>query len=105
MYYPILGQAQDDINNFHNKFADKPLWVTEIAPGGADPHCSLDWPAVESFMDGMFSWGSQTGWIEKIFWNTGNEILNDDNVCNSYLLDSNGNPSPLVATFSAADCS
>ena len=105
VYLPTLGQAQDDINNFHNAFADKPLWVTEIAPGNANPACSLDWPTVDSFLNGLFSWGAKTGWIEKIFWNTGNEILNDNNVCNSYLLDTNSKPSPLLAAYSAADCS
>ena len=105
VYLPTLDQVQSDIITFRNKFADKPLWVTEIAPGNANPPCSLDWPTVGSYMDGLFNWAASTAWIEKIFWNTGNEIPNDTNVCNSYLLDSNDQPSPLLATFSAVTCS
>ncbi|CAG5137568.1 uncharacterized protein ALTATR162_LOCUS152 [Alternaria atra] len=105
VYLPTLDAAKSDISNFRNRFADKPLWVTEIAPGNANPPCSLEWPAVESYMNGLYSWGASTGWIEKIFWNTGNQIPDDTNVCNSYLLDSNGQPSPLLAAFSAVNCS
>lgn len=105
VYLPTLEQAQSDITTFHNQFSDKALWVTEIAPGNANPPCSLDWPTVESYMNDLYSWGASTGWIEKIFWNTGNQIPNDTNVCNSYLLDSNDQPSPLLATFSAVNCS
>lgn len=106
VYLPTLQQAQDDITTFHNTWSDKPTWVTEIAPGNASPACSLDWPTVEAYMTGLYSWGASTGWIEKIFWNTGNQIGGGDtNVCNSYLLDSSDNPSPLLATFSGVDCS
>ena len=104
VYLPTLDQAESDITTFHNKFSDKPLWVTEIAPGNANPSCSLDWPTVESYMTGLYSWGASTGWIERIFWNTGNEITGDTNVCNSYLLDTNDQPSPLLATFNSLTC-
>ena len=104
VYLPTIEQAESDITTFHNTFFDKPIWVTEIAPGNANPPCSLDWPTVESYLTSLFSWGASTGWVEKIFWNTGNEILNDNNVCNSYLLDTNDQPSPLLATFTSANC-
>ena len=104
VYYADVGGAQDDIINFHNKFSDKPLWVTEIAPGNANPACSLSWDTVSSYMTEIYTWGARQGWIERIFWNTGNEIPNDSNVCNSYLLDSDNNPSPLLATFNSLTC-
>jgi hypothetical protein len=105
VYLPDTTDAENDITNFHNTYNDKPLWVTEIAPGNANPSCSLSWDDVSQFMDQIYSWGASTGWVERIFWNTGNEIPNDTNVCNSYLLDSNSNPSPLLATFDSLNCS
>lgn len=103
VYIADLEDAKSNIINFRKRFANKPLWITEIAPGNAG--CSLDWSTVESYMNGLYEWGASTGWIDKIFWNTGNQIPDDTNVCNSYLLDSNGQPSPLLAAFSAVNCS
>jgi len=103
-YHPDLPTTESIITTYHNKFADKPLWITEIAPGGASPACSIDWPTATSFMQGIYQWAAQQGWIERVFWNSGNEIPNDTNVCNSYLLDSNSQPSPLLAPFDALTC-
>ena len=104
VYQPDTGSAEAQINAFHAKFSDKPLWVTEIAPGNANPSCSLSWGTVSQFMQDIYSWGASQGWIERIFWNSGNEIPNDTNVCNSWLVDENNNPSPLLATFNGLQC-
>ena len=104
VYLPTVDQAESDITTFHNKYSDKPLWVTEIAPGNANPACSLSWDDSAAYMSAIYAWGGATGWIDKIFWNTGNEILNDNNVCNSYLLDTNDNPSPLLQAFADVEC-
>ena len=104
VYLPDTASAESDITTFHEKFSDKPLWVTEIAPGNANPSCSLSWDTVSQYMTDIYSWGAAQGWIERIFWNTGNEIPNDTNVCNSYLLDTNNNPSPILATFNGLQC-
>ena len=104
VYQPDTGSAESEITTFHDKFSDKPLWVTEIAPGNANPPCSLSWDTVSQYMTDIYSWGSAQGWIERIFWNTGNQISNDNNVCNSYLIDTNNDPSPLLATFNGLQC-
>ena len=101
VYLPDSASAEADITTFHNKFADKPLWVTEIAPGNANPSCSLSWDQAGQYMNDIYSWGAAQGWIDKIFWNSGNQIPNDSNVCNSYLLDSNDQPTPLLTTYYA----
>ena len=105
VYRPSIADAQSVITTFRSKYGDRPLWITEIAPGGANPACSLSWQQVQGFMSTLFSWGRQQGWIERIFWNSGNQITNGDtNVCNSYLLDSGGSPSPLLSFFNSVGC-
>lgn len=105
VYLPTAERIQSGIQSFHDKFADKPIWVTELAPGNADPACSLDWNAVTDIMNQVYSWAAGSGFVDKIFWNTGNEIDgNDHNVCNSYLLDFNNQPTPLLAAYEAVKC-
>lgn len=103
VYEPTADATKKIIADFRARFGDKPLWVTEIAPGNAG--CALKEEVVEGFMSEMFSWGMAQGYIEKIFWNTGNQIDGGDtNVCNSFLFDVGGNPAPLMAHFSAVTC-
>lgn len=107
IYQPTSAQAIGILNSWRAKFGDKPTWVTELAPGNANPPCSLNADAVGTFMKETFAWAKQSGWVEKIFWNTGNQIGPEDHsVCNSYLVDSGGNPnSALLDKFKAVDCS
>ena len=105
LYVPDLVQSEKDIAAFHADFPDKPLWVTEIAPGSAQPSCSLSVDTVTQYMQGLYKWGAEQPWLQRIFWNSANQIPNDQNVCNSYLLGTSGSPSPLLGVFNAIDCS
>lgn len=105
IYTPSSDTVQSTLTTFHNKYSDKPIWLTEIAPGMANPPCSLGWDTVKTFMDDVYKFAAGSGWVDRVFWNTGNEIGGDDhNVCNSYLLDSGGSPSPLLADYQAVNC-
>ena len=105
IYTPTSDTVQSTLTTFHNKYNDKPIWLTEIAPGMANPSCSLGWDTVKTFMDDVYRFAAGSGWVDRVFWNTGNEIGPDDhNVCNSYLLDTGGNPSPLLADYQAVNC-
>ncbi|MCJ1460418.1 hypothetical protein MMC28_010800 [Mycoblastus sanguinarius] len=106
IYLPTAGQVTDDLSAFHTKFSDKPIWLTEIAPGNANPACSISWDAAGDFMNQVFKWSKNSRFVDRVFWNSGNQIGGGDtNVCNSYLLDSSDNPSPLLTTFQNVDCS
>lgn len=106
IYRPTVKEAKDEINAFRKLYNDKPLWITEIAPGNATPPCQVPWNKSKEFMQEIYAWGQATEWIQKIFWNSGNEInATDHNVCNSYLLDFNDKPSPLLAPFNHLTCS
>ncbi|KAL8823080.1 MAG: hypothetical protein Q9191_006198 [Dirinaria sp. TL-2023a] len=103
-YHPTSAEVIDNINSFRAKFSDKPLWVTEVAPGGSG--CTTSWDEAGQFMKEIYAFAKGSGFIDRVFWNTGNEIGGgDQNVCNSYLLDTSGNPSPLLPMYQAIDCS
>ncbi|KAL8932557.1 MAG: hypothetical protein Q9216_006784 [Gyalolechia sp. 2 TL-2023] len=95
----VISQVQ----TYHNKWNDKPLWITEVAPGNAD--CALSWDQAGSFMKDIYKFAKNSGFIDRVFWNTGNQLTTPDtNVCNSWLLDSQGNPGPLLEMFESVDC-
>ena len=57
-------------------------------------------------MRDIYRFAKESGFVDRVFWNTGNQIDGgDQNVCNSYLLDTGGNPSPLLDPYRAVDCS
>ncbi|KAL8918003.1 MAG: hypothetical protein Q9172_005594 [Xanthocarpia lactea] len=103
-YQPTSAGVIKTIESYHAKWNDKPLWITELAPGGAN--CALSWDDTNKFMKEMFKFSKDAGYIDKVFWNTGNQIEGGDaNVCNSWLVDGSGKPGPLLEMFEAVDCS
>ncbi|KAL6719732.1 hypothetical protein ACLMJK_001653 [Lecanora helva] len=105
IYTPDVENVKSGLTSFHSKYGDKPIWLTEVAPGGASPACSVSWDAATSFMDELYKWAADSGFVDRVFWNSGNQIGGGDtNVCNSYLLDSADNPSPLLKSFQDVTC-
>lgn len=106
IYAPTAQQITDTLSTFHAKFTDKPLWLTEVAPGMATPACSLEWDTVKGVMNDVYRFAAGSGFVDRVFWNSGNEIGGGDiNVCNSFLLDAGGSPSPLLEHYQAVTCS
>lgn len=102
-YHKTSAEVINEVTSFHNKFNDKPLWITEVAPGNAN--CQLSWDEAGAFMKDIYKFAKNSGFIDRVFWNTGNQLSNDDtNVCNSWLLDTQGNPGPLLQMFESEDC-
>ncbi|KAJ5289157.1 hypothetical protein N7478_002187 [Penicillium angulare] len=108
IYNKTVEEAKIRINDFHQKWNDKPLWITEIAPGqytGACPN-PIPWDHTTKSMQDIYAWGQETEWIHKIFWNSANEInCTDTNVAASFLLDFNNNSTPLLDPFNELNCS
>ena len=107
VYNETVEEAQERINAFHKTWNDKPLWITEIAPH-QENSCPnpIPWDNSIQFMQEIYAWGQQTEWIEKIFWNSANEIdCNDTNVDASFLLDFYNNSTPLLDPFNQLTCS
>ncbi|KAL8830744.1 MAG: hypothetical protein Q9170_005593 [Blastenia crenularia] len=93
----------DQVTGFHNKFSDKPVWITEVAPGNAQ--CSLSPDQVGQFMKDIYKFAKDSGFVDRVFWNSGNQLSNkDENVCNSWLIGTDGNPGPLLKMYEDIDC-
>ncbi|CAO1600248.1 MAG: hypothetical protein LQ349_005797 [Xanthoria aureola] len=102
-YNPDSAATIKAMDEYHGKWNDKPLWITELAPGGG---CGKSPETVGQFFKDMFKFAKNSGYIDKVFWNTGNQIdAKDSNVCDSWLVDGSGKPGPLMDIFNAIDCS
>ncbi|CAL8575938.1 hypothetical protein XPA_001832 [Xanthoria parietina] len=102
-YNPDSAATIKAMDEYHGKWNDKPLWITELAPGGG---CGKSPETVGKFFKDMFKFAKNSGYVDKVFWNTGNQIdAKDSNVCDSWLVDGSGNPGPLMEKFNAIDCS
>lgn len=102
-YNPNSAEVIKTMDAYHSKWNDKPLWITEIAPGGG---CGKSPDTVGQFMKDIFKFAMNSGYVDKVFWNTGNQIdPKDTNVCDSWLVDASGKPGPLMEKFHAIDCS
>ena len=106
IYAPTSAEIIAKLNAFHAKYSDQPVWLTEVAPGMANPACSLGWDTVTTFMNDVYRFAAQSGFVPRVFWNSGNQIGGgDQNVCNSYLLGSGGGASPLLKSYQDVNCS
>ncbi|KAI4162247.1 MAG: hypothetical protein LQ342_004115 [Letrouitia transgressa] len=106
LYTTDLAKVNKTLTDFHARFPDKPIWLTEIAPGMATPPCSVPWDAAADFMRGVYRFAKESGFIDRVFWNSGNQLLNGDtNVCNSWLVDAGLQSSPLLDVYASIDCS
>ncbi|KAL8646112.1 MAG: hypothetical protein Q9226_007011 [Calogaya cf. arnoldii] len=102
-YEPDAAKTISNIQAYHSKWNDKPLWITEIAPGGS---CGKSPETVGQFFKDIFKFAKKSGFVDRVFWNTGNKIdQSDQNVCDSWLMDGSGKPGPLMPIFEAIDCS
>lgn len=102
-YQPTSQATIATIESFRARYQDKPIWITEIAPGNAG--CKLGWDEVNQYMKDIYKFAKNSGYIDRVFWNTGNQIGSEDtNVCNSWLVDKDGNPGPLLEMYEAIDC-
>ncbi|KAL9033217.1 MAG: hypothetical protein Q9180_006063 [Flavoplaca navasiana] len=91
-----------DIEAYHSKWSDKPIWITELAPGG----CGKSPETVGQFFKDVFKFSKDSGYVDKVMWNTGNQIdPKDTNVCDTWLVDGSGKPGPLLEIFESMDCS
>ena len=104
-YQPTSQAVVHEITKYHAHFADKPLWVTEVAPGRANPACSVSWPDAAQFMKDIYGFAANSTFVDRVFWNSGNQLGNGDtNVCNSWLVGAGGRASPLLEAFNTEDC-
>ncbi|KAL8967352.1 MAG: hypothetical protein Q9183_002961 [Haloplaca sp. 2 TL-2023] len=102
-YHRTADGIINDVNRFRSKHNDKPLWITEVAPGNAD--CTVGWDEAGKFMKDIYKFSKDSGFVDRVYWNSGNAITNGDtNICNSWLMDPEGKPGPLLDMYEKMDC-
>ncbi|KAI4096248.1 MAG: hypothetical protein LQ344_001074 [Seirophora lacunosa] len=102
-YQPTSQAVINTITEFRGKFSDKPIWITEVAPGSAG--CGLGLEKVGQFMKEIYKFAKDSGYVDRVFWNSGNKLDHmDTNVCESWLVDGSGKPGPLLDMFEKIDC-
>ncbi|KAI9858221.1 MAG: hypothetical protein M1824_004391 [Vezdaea acicularis] len=103
IYSPTAQGAIDKIQAVHAQFPSKKLWLTELAPA-SDPSqgCTLDAAGMTSWMQTVLSFAAGSGYVEKIFWNCGeNGVIYPDNPgqCNPSLTNVDGSATPLLSAM------
>ena len=64
--------AISNVETVHQRHPDKKIWLTELAPA-SDPSqgCTLDAAGVQSWMTTVVTWAAQSGYVERVYWNSG----------------------------------
>ena len=103
-YDPSIDGIMDKINKLHTTWPDKKIWITELSPAG--PDCSMDANAIANYMNELFPKIIALGYVEKIFWNSGewdsSAINNAPSQCNPALTDASGNATPVLTALKNA---
>ena len=56
-------------------------------------------------MKDIYKFAKDSGFVDRVYWNSGNAITNGDtNICNSWLMDPEGKPGPLLDMYEKMDC-
>lgn len=98
VYNPEVQGVMDQINTLHATYPDKKIWITELSPATKD--CSMDMAKMTTYMQDLISQMAATGYVEKVFWNSGEwdapAINGAPEACNPALTDASGNPTPVL---------
>ncbi|KAI9750263.1 MAG: hypothetical protein M4579_006542 [Chaenotheca gracillima] len=103
LYQKDPTKAISMIQDVHNQFPTKHIWLTEIAPA-SDPAqgCMLDPAGVIDWMNTVLSWAAQSGYVDKVFWNSGEYgTIYPDNptLCNPSLTNMDSTPTDLLLNY------
>ena len=98
VYNPDIDGVMSQITQLHGTWPDKKIWITELSP--ATSGCSMDADGIATYMQQLFSKIMALGYVEKIFWNSGEwdapAINGAPDKCNPALTDASGNATPVL---------
>lgn len=104
IYNPSVSGVMGHITNLHSTWPDKKIWITELSP--ATSGCTMDANGIAQFMNQLFPQIIALGYVEKIFWNSGEwdatPINGAPSSCNPALTDANGNATPILTSLKNA---
>ena len=98
VYNPSVDGVMGQITQLHGTWPDKKIWITELSPATSD--CSMDANAIATYMTQLFPKIMALGYVDKIFWNSGEwdspAINSAPDACNPALTDASGNATPVL---------
>ena len=72
IYHPIVKDVLAQIRRLHDRFPDKRIWLTEIAPASwVGQGCKLNKQGVIGWMQALMPQIVALGYVDKVFWNAG----------------------------------
>ncbi|KAI9713656.1 MAG: hypothetical protein M1812_006628 [Candelaria pacifica] len=96
------------IQGVHAKHPGKDIWITELAPASS-PHqdstnsgggiCNLSAADTQAWMIKVLTWAVSSGYVKKVFWNTGEWSPDFGDQCNPSLTDATGGLTPLAQVY------
>lgn len=98
LYNPDPAAALNLIEQLHNTWPDKRIWITELAPGTGDG-CSLDTEGIVSWLNTLIPQIVQLGYVDKVFWNCGES--SSASTCKTDLTNDDGGPTAILKAYSA----
>lgn len=103
VYNPDPQGVLDQITQLYGTW-NKTIWITEISPATAD--CTLDSASMATYISTLIPKILQLGYVEKIFWNSGESdstpINNAPASCSPSLTNSDGSFTPVLQALGAA---
>ena len=104
VYNPDPQGVMDQITKLYSTWK-KPIWITELSP--ATSGCGLDQTTMASqYIDVLIPEILKLGYVEKIFWNSGemdNPPINGASApCSSSLTNADGSATPVLQALGAA---
>lgn len=104
LYNPDPDGSLALIKQLHGTWPDKKIWITELSP--ATSGCNMDAAGIAGYMNTLIPAIIKLGYVEKIFWNSGEwdtpAINGAPDKCNPSLTDANGNPTPVLTALKNA---
>lgn len=106
IYDPDPASIISEIQAFHATWPDQVIWITELSPARDD--CKLTAAAsgagsIGEYITTLIPQIAKLGYVEKIFWNSGEWDSTAINVappaCNPSLTDVNGNPTTVLTVL------
>ncbi|KAL9104504.1 MAG: hypothetical protein Q9163_000535 [Psora crenata] len=101
IYSPDAAFVVDEVKKLHETFPDKKIWITELSP--ATPDCLLDRAGVINWMNQVVRDIQALGYVEKIFWNSGEHGTAANSMaagsCNPSLTNPDGSPTDLLLAY------
>ncbi|KAI9765397.1 MAG: hypothetical protein M1835_007381 [Candelina submexicana] len=96
------------IQGVRAKHPTKDIWITELAPASS-PHqdstnsggsvCNLSAAETQAWMVKVLTFAAKSGYVKKVFWNTGEWSPDFGDQCNPSLTDATGALTPLANVY------